>query len=223
MSLDVYVGSLTRYYTEGPIAVVEQLARQQRIPYAIVHGRGLGTERCPGLDRVVRNAVLTWRDGLELGLGDGLEAPFDWAEAPDSPCFTEKLGWDGYGATLLLAAHDEHPELPLPSGMSPDWPDDPAYVAATAEGAASRFDQVLIPELWLPHRLGFTFRTQDVTGQDVEVGSSPDLLDQLQTLQAGHPSDGDQSLAGIAHAGLELLVRLAEHAVRQRLPMKLDF
>jgi hypothetical protein len=221
MSLDVYVGSLTRYYTEGPIAVVERLARQQRIPYAIIHGNGV--DQCPGLDQVVRRAVLAWRDHLALGLGDRLATRLDWDESLDSPCFSEKPGWDSYGATLLLAAHEQHPELPLPAAVTPDWPDNPAYLAATAEGSGGRYDQLLIPELWLPHPLGFTFRSQDVTGQDVEIGSSVDLLAQLHTLGEAHPPNGDRPIAVAAHEGLRVLIQMTEHSVRHRLPMKLDF
>lgn len=221
MSLDVYVGSLTRYYTEGPIAVVEQLARQQRIPYAIVHGNGV--DSCPGLDRVVRAAVLAWRENLALGLGDRLANSFDWDETADGPSFNEKPGWDGYGATLLLAAHEQHPELPLPTAVTPDWPDDPAYLAATAEGAGGCFDQLLIPELWLPHPIGFTFRSQDVAGQDVEIGSSVELLAQLRALGEAHPPNGDRPIAATAHEGMRALIRMAEHSVRHRVPMKLDF
>jgi hypothetical protein len=40
-----------------------------------------------------------------------------------APCFTDKPGWDGDGGALLLAAHDEHPELPPPAQVSADWPE----------------------------------------------------------------------------------------------------
>jgi hypothetical protein len=39
-----------------------------------------------------------------------------------APCLTDKPGWDSYGGALLLAAHDEHPELPPPARVSADWP-----------------------------------------------------------------------------------------------------
>ena len=127
----------------------------------------------------------------------------DWDESGPAPRFTDKPGWDGYGGTLLLAAHDEHPELPPPAQVSADWPDDLAYQAASAQGAGSRYSQLLTPELWLPCRFGFTVRTRDITGEEVEVGSSVALLDQLERLA--------------------VLLRLAERSVVCRVPMKLDF
>jgi hypothetical protein len=212
VGLDVYVGSLTRYYVEGSADVVDRIARHQGLPVA----DGLGAEE------VIRAAVLRWRDGLTRSLGDRLAGPLDWDESGPAPCFTDKPGWDGYGGALLLAAHDEHPELPPPAVVSADWPDDPAYQAASAPGAGSRYAQLLTPDLWLPCRFDFTVRTRDLTGEEVELGSSVALLDQLQLLSARHHLDGDP-LSAAASAGLSVLLSLAERSVAHRVPMMLDF
>jgi len=222
MGLDVYVGPLARYYAEGPTDVVERIARQQGVPFA---------DQVAEDEDVIRVAVLSWRDGLGRWLGDRLAEPLDWDESGQAPCFTDKPSWDGYGGTLLLAAHDEHPELAVPATVSADWPDDPAYQAASATGAGSRYEQPLTPELWLPCRFGFVVRSQDVTGEEVQIGSSVALLDQLELLRArcgldGHaagPGGTDRRLATTATAGLAVLLRLAERSVRHRLPMRLDF
>jgi hypothetical protein len=221
VGLDVYVGSLTRYYVESSADVVERIARHQ----------GMAVSDGQDAEEVIRAAVVGWRDGLSRWLGDRLDGPLDWDESGPAPCFTDKPGWDGYGGTLLLAAHDEHPELPAPAQVSADWPDDPAYQAASAPGAGSRYHQLLTPELWLPCRFAFTVRTQDITGEEVELGSSVALLDQLELLSTryrldGQPPDpaaGGHSLSAAAGNGLAVLRRLAERSVINRLPMKLDF
>jgi hypothetical protein len=221
VGLDVYVGSLSRYYVEGPSDVVERIARHQGVPF----GDGEDAEE------VVRAAVVNWRAGLNRWLGDRLPGPLDWDESGPAACFTDKPGWDGYGGTLLLAAHDEHPELPPPTTVSADWPDDLAYQASSARGAGSRYQQLLTPELWLPCRFEFTVRVQDLTGEEVEVGSSLALLDQLELLKVRYRLDGQpvevagdgHSLSAAAGTGLNVLLRLAERSVRHRLPMKLDF
>ena len=221
MGLDVYVGSLTRYYVEGSADVVERIARH----------RGIAVSDGQDAEEVIRAAVVGWRDGLSRWLGDRLDGPLDWDESGPAPCFTDKPGWDGYGGTLLLAAHDEHPELPAPAQVSADWPDDPAYQAASAPGAGSRYHQLLTPELWLPCRFAFTIRTQDITGEEVELGSSVALLDQLELLSTRYRLDGQppdpatdgHSLSAAAGNGLAVLLRLAERSVINRVPMKLDF
>jgi hypothetical protein len=221
VGLDVYVGSLTRYYVAGPADVVERIARHQGLPVT----EGLEAEE------VIRAAVVCWRDGLSRWLGDRLTGPLDWDESAPAPCFTDKPGWDGYGGALLLAAHDEHPEVPPPAVVSADWPDDPAYQAASAPGAGSRYAQLLTPELWLPCRFDFTVRTQDLTGEEVELGSSVALLEQLELLavryrldaQPSAPPPEGPSLSAAAGNGLAILRRLAERSVTHRVPMKLDF
>jgi hypothetical protein len=221
VGLDVYVGSLTRYYVEGPADVVERIARRQGI--AVADGEDA--------EEVIRAAVLRWRDRLSRSLADRLAGPLDWDESAPAPCFTDKPGWDGYGGALLLAAHDDHPELPAPAVVSADWPDDPAYQAASALGAGSRYGQLLTPELWLPCRFEFTVRTQDLTGEEVQLGSSLVLLEQLELLAARYRLDGrplepaadGHSLAAAAGNGLAVLLRLAERSVAFRVPMKLDF
>jgi hypothetical protein len=221
VGLDVYVGSLTRYYVEGSADVVERIA----------HHRGMAVSDGQDAEEVIRAAVVGWRDGLSRSLGDRLDGPLDWDESGPAPCFTDKPGWDGYGGTLLLAAHDEHPELPAPAQVSADWPDDPAYQAASAPGAGSRYHQLLTPELWLPCRFAFTVRTRDITGEEVELGSSVALLDQLELLSTRYRLDGQppdlaadgHSLSAAAGNGLAVLLRLAERSVINRVPMKLDF
>ena len=90
MGLDVYVGSLTRYYVEGSADVVERVARHQ----------GMAVDGQPA-EEVIHSAVVRWRDGLNHWLDDRLDGPLDWDESGPAPCFTDKPGWDGYGVALL--------------------------------------------------------------------------------------------------------------------------
>ena len=95
----------------------------------------------------------------------------------------------------------------------------------------SRYHQLLTPELRLPCRFEFTVRTRDLTGEEVELGSSVALLDQLQLLSArcrldgqpGEPGLDGRSLSATAGNGLTVLLRLAVRSVGYRIPMKLDF
>src|SRR4029450_3019509 len=210
MGLDVYVGSLTRDYVAGPADVVERIARQQDVPAT----DGLGAAEG------IRAGGGGGREGLTRWLGARVAGPLDWDESGPAPCFTGKPGWDGYGGTLLLAAHDEHPELPPPAVVSADWPDDPAYQAASAPGAGSRHPPLRPPELGPPCRFESTVRTQDLTGEEVELGSSAALLGQLDLLAArsrldGHPPEPSldgHSLSAAPGDGLGVLRRPAEGA-----------
>ena len=115
--------------------------------------------------------------------------------------------------------------------VSADWPDDLAYQAASARGAGPRCSQPLTPQLWPPCRLELTARAQDLTGEEVELGSSVALLEQLELLATRYHLEADQqdpgadghSLSAAAGNGLAVLRRLAARSVRGRVPMKLDF
>jgi len=233
MALDVYVGSLTGYYADGPTTAVQRLAWQQRVPYMVIRdGRPDGHAE----HDVIHSAVLAWREQLRRGLGDRLGQRLDWDESAEAPSFTGRPGWDGYGGVLLLAAHDEHPELEAPATVSADWPDDVAYQTAVAAGAGSCYDHLLLPDLWLPCRFEFTFRTQDAAGHTVDVGSAATLLAQLRTLrdrtglavpdgggEQDHPPGPKPPLRDAARHGLATLLRLAARAVDHQLPMRLDY
>jgi hypothetical protein len=54
VGLDVYVGSLTRYYVEGSADVVDRIARRQ----------GLPVDDGQDAEEVIRTAVVRWRDRL---------------------------------------------------------------------------------------------------------------------------------------------------------------
>ncbi|HOG47500.1 MAG TPA: hypothetical protein PLJ35_21525 [Anaerolineae bacterium] len=226
MGLDVYVGALTRYYG-GDWRTAAQRLDGTRGPAA-------GLE---ALDGDTRMAVLTWRDGLSLGLQAHLEDPLDWDESDAAPCVIGTLGWEGYAGLLLWAAYAEHPELARPVEAVAEWEADPAYQASNAAGFASRCGHLLYgPELWLPCPFCFTFRAEDVCGDEVAIGSSPALLAELQGLNAATwaadaatlkewratPPPGKATLEDWARYGCAVLLELAGRSVAHGLPMKLD-
>lgn len=211
MDLNLYVGTLSRYYG-GPGSAPDHDARL---------------------------SVLVWRDRLSLALQQHLDDLLDWDESPTAPYFSTALGWEGYSALLLWAAYAEHPELPRPEAATAEWEADPAFRASNAEGFASRYGHLLYgPELWLPCSFGFTFRVEDAAGEQVTIGSSVALLAELQALnvatlradtptraawlQAG-PPQGEANLESWARYGLAVFLEQAARSVNYELPMKLEY
>ncbi len=104
-------------------------------------------------------------------LGDRLSAPLDWEEDPAGTYFTDKPDWDPHTAVVLLAAHEEFPDVPLPASIAPRedtsrlplmqrlrdaHPDRPLSLKERLRGRTApprtewRYAQVQFPELWLP-------------------------------------------------------------------------
>lgn len=236
MGLDIYVGSLTRYYTGNWETVIQQYAREQGMAY-VREGAPDPVDAISGAHEV-REAVLAWRQGVSQALGANIAAPLEWPEQSDSPYFSDKPAWDCYSALLIAAAHVEHPDLPLPPLAPEDWTTNPNVVASLAPGFRTRYPQLLADvELWLPDTFGFTFRGPDVAGNKVGIGSAPTLLLQLQDLNQRIWRAEPAQLAAWREAGadkgapfdvsarfaLGIFLTLTTLAVQHRLPMKLDY
>lgn len=216
MALDVYVGSLTRYYG----GVGKQLAAFSRSPEHL------------------HPAVLAWRRALSERLSDNIPAPFDWDETPAAPHFTGRPGWDGWAALVLWAAYAEHPVLGRPNTLPDEWENDRALAHSNAEGFRSRYSHLVRhAELWLPSLFPFTFDGEDVGGHRVVIGSAPTLRRQLADLNAATWKADDRMVAGWgrrrppdnaplelrARYGFAAMVEAAQHAVDHHLPMKIDY
>ena len=233
MALDVYVGSLTRYYAGEWENVSERTARERGAQYRI--GRAADAGR--GGDGIGR-AILAWRGVLNESLGERIALPLDWNEAADAPYFTGRPGWDGFGSLVLWAAYAEHSAVRRPSSLPEEWDNDPVLVRSNAQGVRSRYSHLVRNvELWLPGPFDFTFEGEDVDGRRVVMGSVATLRRQLEDLNgATWKADEDvvvtwgrDSLA--ADAPLEqnaryafaVLLDLTRRAVEHRLAMKLDY
>jgi hypothetical protein len=245
MGLDIYVGSLTRYFTHDWKTVVQQLAERGEIPQVQVIRANEPKDAVTDPEQV-RSAVLAWRQGLSAGLAQHIAAPLDWEESGPTPYFTDKPAWDCYGALLLWAAYSEHADLKrptanplcLPERKTGDWHDDPAYQRSVAEGHRTRYGQLLHDvEFWLPAGYDFTFGAPWVTGDARRFGACGALVAQLDDLNArtwrAAPEDLIRWRRDNADFGAPLEVAaqfafavvrdLAGKASENRLPMLLDY
>lgn len=236
MGLDVYVGSLARYYTGDWETLVQQRAREQGADSVVL--RPSSPTKVPD-PAEVGEMVERWREALNGVLSDYLQGEaLAWDESEAAPYFTGKPDWDGYAALLLLAAYEENAETSWPQGVPRDWRRDPALQTSSAEDFRwSRYAALLAPELWLPQDFDFIFRFLELRGQEVLIGPSPLFLEQLRYLNDRTFSASQRDLArwrtGEAEAetnfeasakhGLAVFLDLAESSVEYRLPVKLDY
>src|SRR5512139_2610382 len=99
MGLDIYVGSLTRYFARDWKTILEQLAERGEIPEVRVVRASEPKDAIADPEQL-RPTVLAWRQALSAGLAEHLSAPLDWDESATAPYFTDKPSWDCYGALL---------------------------------------------------------------------------------------------------------------------------
>ncbi|MEA2489883.1 MAG: hypothetical protein QOH21_1675 [Acidobacteriota bacterium] len=177
MGLDVYVGSLVRYYSGHWETILQRSAGEHGMRVEVIRSgeakRGwltrLRDRFAPRSSASVARAVGRWQQQLARQLG----TPVSWPEDPDILYFTDRPGWDGYGALLLWAAYEEVADATRPK-TAEGWTDDPVYCAAT-EAAGSRYRHLMAgAELWIP----------------VEVPEPLDTVNRWESrLQSGPASD----------------------------------
>ena len=236
MALDVYVGSLSRYYSGDWENAAEKIARERGGRYQVVKP-GDPKDKAKEADRI-RPALVAWRRKLGASLGKRIASPLSWDESAQAPYFTGRPGWDGFGSLVLWAAYAEHPALRRPQELAEEWDDDAALSRSNAEGFRSRYSHLVRNiELWLPSRFEITFEAEDAGARKTVIGSSAMLRKQLADLNSATWKADEEAVAGWQkrpppdEAGLEgracfafsILRDLADLAHANELPMKLDY
>lgn len=242
MGLDVYVGSLTRYTFGGWLTIVQQAGLASGMEVQIVRSEPDPDDLVTDPDEI-HDAVLEWRSRLGAGLG----VPTDWVEEVDSPYWTDKPDWDGYGAVVLAASYDERPDLrPSSSGLlrrrtheedPRRFQESPAYRAAAQSPA--RYPSLLSgAEWWLPVDADGVWEAPRLTGEPTRMASVHTLAAELATLTdrtdvlAGRRRDDVLALGSpepgspfdqVAAFGLAVFLGLAEQAVVAQQPLLLDY
>ena len=218
MSLDIFVGPLSRYYAGEWQAPAERAAEEKVSP--------------------VRSSILAWRERLSRQFDERGIARLDWNETAQAPHFTGRPGWNGLAALILWAAYAEHPAVRPPAHLPTDWDNDPVLLLSTAEGSRSRYDQLVRNvEVWLPAAFDFTLSGEDVAGRRIVFGSTVVLHRQLEDLNGSTwkarpvqvdrwrreaPAD-EAPFEENARHGYAVLHDLVTRALEHRLPVKLGF
>lgn len=230
MGLDVYVGSFTRYICHDWQTVLQSAG-------AVVLRADDQESADPD---TVRELVLDWRRRLNTAMPDG--GHLDWDESAWSPYYTDKPGWDAFGSLLMWAAYSEHPRLKRPTQFVGHWEADTAYQTSNGKGwknpFPTRYPNLLKGcEWWLPGRLPGVLQLPDMAQNPRIVGSSRDLLQELDELnERTWQADGETVAAWAQEAAppegameegarfcFALLRSLVGNAVAGRLPMMLDY
>jgi hypothetical protein len=190
VGLDVYVGSLARYYLGDWETIIQQIARQQGFDVQIVRPtqpkRGLVSqliERITRSRRIGAEAAMRdvdrWRE--YLGKASGLGGAFSWNESLEYEYFTDKPAWDCYGALLLWACYEQFPSAPRAS-VAGEYTSDAAYQTVRALPAQRYPHLIEDTEFWFPVNLKSPIAATTPLGENVVVGSSIRLLEELEEL-----------------------------------------
>ena len=197
MGLDIYAGTLTRYYSHNWKTVVQQWAEENGYAFNRITPDGEPADNEEELSAAeVQAAVENWRDQILNAISQPGQPPYaPWPENNESPYYTDKPDWDAFGAMLLAAACHTYEE-PVPPTVEKDWNfgEHPlvARVAADQERVWSLFRGAT---WWLPLPDAFFFQAPLPTDDTAAIGTVGGLRKELEKLnQLAWQADEDTIL-----------------------------
>ena len=122
MGLDIYAGTLTRYYSHNWKTVVQQWAEENGWGFQKITPDGGATDNEEEMSPAeIQAAVENWRDQILSAISQPGQSPYTpWPEDNEKPYYTDKPDWDAFGAMLLVAACRIYEE-PVPPTVEKDW------------------------------------------------------------------------------------------------------
>lgn len=248
MGLDIYAGTLIRYYTHDWKTVVQQWAEANGYGFNVVRPNGEAPEEETLSAAEVRDIVEGWRGQLAAAMQNAGQAADLWSEEVSCPYYTDKPDWDAFGAMLLVAACGVYGE-PAPARVPRSW-DFSAHPAVQRLSGDETYVWSLLRGAiwWLPISGEFMFQAPLPNGNPALIGTVGGLRRELERLNQlawqaeeaeimtwprteGYPADDDnengkaadydtQSLAKFAYGIFWQALKFAEE---HQVPILLDF
>ena len=197
MGLDIYAGTLTRYYSHNWKTVVQQWAEENGYSFNRITPDGEPADNEEEMSPAeVQAAVENWRDQILSAISQPGQPPYaPWLEDNEKPYYTDKPDWDAFGAMLLVAACRTYEE-PVPSTVEKDWifGEHPlvARLASDEERVWSLFRGAT---WWLPLSDSFLFQGSLPTDDTAAIATLGGLRKELEKLnQLAWQADEDTIL-----------------------------
>lgn len=234
MGLDIYVGPLCRYYNGDWMTIMG---------WPEDAGELMGREPHLESTEALIPEVLKWRDALEARLGSDLTGPLDWSEDPTQRYYTDKPGWESYQALMLWARYASLPGKEPPLGFDPTGRRSDAASEPLVPPGQDDLASPLEYQMWLPCGLRRGCEFDDPSGEPRYVEGLATLVAALDEINARTWRAGPELLAEWlrrgpaverngdlvpllspwAEFGFSVFEHLSRIALRERLPMLLDW
>ncbi len=230
MIVDLFVGTLTRYYSEQ-----WQNGRTRSgsdSPFSSPKDKNAVSDPVE-----LQGIVAQWREDTSNKLKEHLTEPLAWQEGMLPPYQVGDVGFHGYGGVILLAAYTSTGILPRPSGFQKTWNGDPAFDSLMKEQKKNTLWEIINCSLWLPAPFQFGIGMKDPSGQPLRAGSIDVLWKALEYLNEAnwkapperisewrsHKLDETVSFDTQAQYGFAVFYEMCKLARDHHSPMKLHY
>lgn len=175
MGLDIYSGTLSRYYARDWQTVV------QSIGGVIVYPDGKPENVT---FESANAAVEAWREVINVSIENFRIMPLSWSESPTIPYYTDKPDFEGWLALQLWAAYVDDESASRPTGRVDQnlLENDKVFQAAQFRDAPHPLVATLQCEFFVPSELSFVFKTKVPNGHETWIGTTGALRAVLKTI-----------------------------------------
>ncbi len=186
MGLDIYAGTLTRYYAQNWQTVNQQWAEEHGWGFERITPEGApladGGQASP---TEIQADMENWRDNVLSALAQPGQEPYaPWQEDNEKPYYTDKPDWDAFGAMLLVAACHTYGE-PVPATVQKGWNfTEYPTIKRLAEDRERVWSLFRGADWWIPLSDGFLFQAYLPNGVKAAVATVGALRIELEQLNA---------------------------------------
>lgn len=182
MGLDIYAGTLTRYYSRNWKNIVQQISEENGMK-CVMTGRD-GKEIEPIEDKAeideIRDFIYQWANKFTTGIDQPLPSPL-WDENNECGYFTDKPGWEAYGALAVVQACILL-NKPLPKYAKIGW--NPFKEPVVEKAMSKNFVNSLLSDVtfWLPIPVKAVCETLSPTGVENKISTVELLRHELEEI-----------------------------------------
>ena len=231
MNVELFVGTLTRYYSEQWENAATRAGK--RSPFGPRKNTGVPVNNPVDLQGIIAQ----WLEEASLKLKAHLKEPLAWQEGMLQPYSVGDLGFAGYGGMLLLTAYTNNAHMPRPVTFMKTWDGDPAIAAAMKAEKKDALWEVVNCGIWFPVAFSFGIGMKDPSGAPIKAGSIELLwrgLEYLNEVNWGVPPEEigtwrthalaeTDTFEAQAQFGFATFYEMCRLARENRIPMKLHY
>lgn len=251
MGLDIYAGTLTRYYSHNWKTAAQQFAEANGMGYQVFRPEDDG-EDLP-VEQVIE-IVSGWRDSVLAAVKSAAGEVAPWPENNDADYYTDKPDWPAFGALLLYTAAKIYGEG-YPAAVPKDWDfwQEPLIQRAQGDAQVS-WSLFKGAEWWLPIQAPLLFRGENPSGNSLVLSTAGALMLELLRINElgwkadeetvlswakteGYPADGtvrdgqldmgethtEYSTVSLARFAYSILWQAAKFSLQHQVPILLDY
>ncbi len=215
MGLDIYAGTMTRYYAHNWKTVTEQWAEENGYTFHRITPGGDGISDNETISPAeIQAGIKNWQEQMLSAITQPGQKPYaPWAEDNEKPYYTDKPDWDAFVAMLLVAACLVYGE-PIPDTVEKDqlFLDHP-FIERLSEDQEKVWSLFRGASCWIPLSDSFLFQAPMPNGNQTVIATTAALRRELEWLNEmawqaeevtilhwgkteGYPTDGSIDAGG---------------------------